>query len=192
MFITPQYTNPNDYKKEVNQDTAIMVNSVHDECNYGIDHFLIKPILKKLIMLGTGKKIMDSFGYPYMNFLYDVEFSNTGEFTGEGSVGVADFKVYEVPKHLAEHTAKERFKLAVKALLPKTDSNDKLEVSEIVMEFNKFIRLHKRGLVAKHITTDKKDSLLLNIKQGQVTYQHTVKKTFLKLLQTRKIPHTIK
>lgn len=188
MFKKPIYTDPNDYLQEVNQDTALMTNTIHDEVNYGIDKFLLKPMLKKLVMLGTAKDIMNRFGLPYMNFLYDVEFSYTGEFTGEGYEGVADFSIYETPLHKEEHIAKNRFEKALKAFEDVKEDNIKITNIAISMTLFKKKQLDKK-IKRYHLDDEpQKEAVALTVTDGEQSYKYStlLKPTIKKLIRLKK------
>lgn len=167
MFIKPKYKNPEDYKKDLNKDLVIPVNSIHDENNFGVDKFLLKPLVKKIISLATAKTILDKFGYPYMNFLYDVEYSKTGEFTGEGYLGVEDFSVYTTPISKEEHIAMDTFNSTLDSLQIK----QKVITKTISYQKFRIKKLHK--ILPEYIAkTTEKSVVRLVIKQKGETYQY--------------------
>ena len=110
MFKKIAEKTPLDYLKGLQQDTLVAILTIHDEVNYGVDSFLLKPYIKKLVNLMTAKNVIDKLGSPYTNFLYDAEFNpETGAFTGEGYIGVADFSPYKYSKSREEFNAKKAF-----------------------------------------------------------------------------------
>lgn len=157
MFKESVYKNIEDYKQEVNQDMVIMVNTVHDELNLGVDKFQLKPLLKKIVTLGTAKTIQDKMGMPYMNFLYDVEFSKTGEFTGENYEGVEDFSIYETPLHADEHLAKTRFENVINSF------SIKQSIENITIDIKEFERLQLGSKIDKYILTDSNYETAINL-----------------------------
>lgn len=117
MFINPSRKNKSDYLIGVQQDLVVELNTVHDEVNLGVEGFLVNPFLKKLISKMTAKKIIDKFGFPYMNFLFDSEYNTkTGAMTGEGFEAVEEFSPYEYPKSAKEHKAHIKFKEVIAKL----------------------------------------------------------------------------
>lgn len=167
MFIEPKYKNPEDYKKDLNKDLVIPVNSIHDENNFGVDKFLLKPLVKKIINLATAKNIMDNFGLPYMNFLYDVEYSKTGEFTGEGYYGVEDFSIYTTPVSKEEHIAMDAFNSTLNSF----QINQRVTTKTISYQKLKIKKLHKVLPKYKAKPTEK-SVVRLVIKQKGQTYQY--------------------
>ena len=185
MFKKATYKNPQDYLQEVNQDMVLNVNTVHDEVNLGVDKFQLRPLLKKIVSLGTAKSIFDKFGMPYMNFLYDVEFSYTGEFTGEGYEGVENFSVYETPLHSEEHLARKKFDKAIESL-----KGEKQNIEHITIDIGLF---EKRQLGTKikdyHIKDkDFKTAISLTVTTGgkKYKYDNLLNTSIKKLLQPLK------
>lgn len=169
MFKKATYKKPEDYLQEVNQDMVLNVNTVHDEVNLGVDKFQIKPLLKKIVNLGTAKKILDKFGMPYMNFLYDVEFSYTGEFTGENYEGVTDFSIYETPLHSDEHLARKEFDKAIESL-----KGGKQNIEHITIDIALFERKQLGVKIKKYHIKDNnfKSAISLTVTTGKKKYKY--------------------
>ena len=179
-FVKAYYEKPEDYLKDLQQDIIINVSTVHDEVNLGVEKFLLKPILKKIINLYTVKKIMDRFGYNYMNFLYDSEFNlTTGAFSGEGYKGVDGFSPYTYPLDREEAKAKKEFLTLVEELKPKEEEKELVEESQVKSKIYtiKYKKLKNINLKDFH----KKDGDLLRVKKDGKTLEYNFKINYKKL-----------
>jgi len=184
-FTKPIYLRAEDYKKGVQQDLAFTINTVHDEINYGVDYFLLKPLLKKIINKMTAKKVIDKFGFPYINFLFDSEYNpNSGAFSGEGYYGVDGFSPYEYPATREASIAKKDFHKVLKKLEDKTTTpkpttkklRGKREVLGSRDTFKK-LKIPLESLV-KYTTKSKLGYTLILVEAGEeLTYDKKIKKS---------------
>jgi hypothetical protein len=170
-LIAPVYKEPKDYLKDIQQDTLLNVSTIHDEINLGVEKFLLKPMLKKIIGLYTAKEIINQFGYRYMNFLYDSEYNGTtGAFSGEGYKGVESFSPYTYPKSRDEHRAKIAFHKVIDDLSvkvkPKEKPIEELELSYFDIE----------GLNLKKYKDKKGVTLIVKENARRFQYKHKVNK----------------
>lgn len=78
MFIKSKYNEPNEYLREVLQPQLIPVLTVHDEIDYLVDDFLLKPIMKETAIKSTVKPLINKLGVPFINFTYDIEWGING------------------------------------------------------------------------------------------------------------------
>jgi hypothetical protein len=184
IFIEAKYTKPKDYLLNIQQDILIPYTTVHDEVDIGVEDYLLQPLLKKVIDKFTAKKIIDSFKMPYLNFLYDTEFSNTGSWSGEGYEGVDGFSPYEYPRTRKEALAREKFLYAVGALeeeIKKSDSVTTIEEFTTTLEV-----LKKCGITSEKLKkyAVKKNGVLLKIKKdGKIlNYSSLVSRKLIKKL----------
>jgi len=115
-FKRSKYKTVDDYKKSVQQDMVVLVNTVHDEIDYLIDGKLLKPILKKVSNISTLKKTINKLGLPYLNFLFDIEFDKYNSWTSKEALNV-----YEVAGSKYELEAMNKLK-SIKG----RDSDDRL------------------------------------------------------------------
>jgi len=88
MFVKSKYKRIDDYKKSVQQDMLVFVNTVHDEVDYMVDNYLLKSLLKKLAEISTLKKTINKLGIPYLNFLFDIEYDKYNSWTSKTALDV--------------------------------------------------------------------------------------------------------
>ena len=164
------------YLKEVNQDLLIPVLTIHDEVNLIINKHLVKPLLKKIISIGAAKNVINSFGIPYMNFLYDAEYDSThGTFTGEGFEFVDGYSPYQIPKSKLEHKAYKDFNIAL-------DLFKKEETPIIELDYEKFTKILQIK-IKKYHTKEKGFYLVINKEGKKFKYQSQLKETFKRYLK---------
>ena len=104
MFIKSKYKNVDDYKKSIQQDMLVFINTVHDEIDYIVDGYLLKGLLKKLSEISTLKKTINKLGIPYLNFLFDIEYDKYNSWTSKTSLDV-----YQVARNEAELKALRKY-----------------------------------------------------------------------------------
>jgi hypothetical protein len=77
-FIKPTREKPEDYLRDVAQPMLIPCTTVHDEIDYLVDNFLLEPIMKQVAEISSVKAMIDKLGFPFINFLYDIEYGKHG------------------------------------------------------------------------------------------------------------------
>ena len=187
-FIKAKHETLDQYLCNLQQDLVVNSNTVHDEVDLVIEDYLLKPLLKKLISKMTAKNIMDRFGLPYMNFLYDTEFNpKSGAFSGEGYKDVDGFSPYEYSIDREEKIAREEF---LKVINSFKEKGDKKEIKIKTFTTTQDI-LVERGFTSKKLKKyivkdeDKKGYVLkVKGKDGKTyIYPHKVSKKLIKILQ---------
>ena len=104
-IIKPKHANAHEYLREIQNDVLILFCTVHDEIDVIVDTKLLKPVMKKLADISSCKKVMDKVGYPYLNFVFDVEFSSKdSSWTAKDSIDI-----YSVPNSAYEHNLQKEF-----------------------------------------------------------------------------------
>jgi len=175
--VKANYDNVEEYLKSVQQDIVVPVNTVHDEINYGVEIFLIKPILKKIIEKFTAKSLVDGFGYPYMNFLFDTEYNkDTGAFTGEGFEGVDSFYPYTYPLHHEEKVARDKWKKVLSKFQKNTKDDKSITLKYGCIEGVDLTKYHTKNGYILFVEKDGK----------KYRYKHQVKKKILKVCKNSK------
>jgi len=125
MFKKAKYKSIDDYKKSIQQDMLVFVNTVHDEIDYLVDNYLLKALLKKLSEISTLKKTINKLGVPYLNFLFDIEYDKYGSWTSKTALDV-----YQVTRNQEELDALKKYQSIKEGI--KEDEPEKVE--EIILD----------------------------------------------------------
>ncbi|EJF05913.1 hypothetical protein ThvES_00020250 [Thiovulum sp. ES] len=84
-FIPSKYKTVSQALRDVQSDIVVPFLTVHDEVDFLVDFNIHKPLLKKMVDIGHNKAITDKLGMPYINMLFDVEYSKDGSWIPDSS-----------------------------------------------------------------------------------------------------------
>lgn len=126
MFVKAKYKNVDDYKKSVQQDMLVFVNTVHDEIDYLVDGYLLKALLKKLSEISTLKKTINKLGIPYLNFLFDIEYDKYNSWTSKTALDI-----YQVTRNQAEFNSFKKYQSIREGNVQTVE--EEIEIEEIIL-----------------------------------------------------------
>ena len=129
-FKKSKYKTIDDYKKSVQQDMLVFVNTVHDEIDYMVDNYLLKALLKKLSEISTLKKTINKLGIPYLNFLFDIEYDKYGSWTSKTALDI-----YQVTRNKKELEAFKKYQ-SIKEGNTKETVEEDTGAEEIILDSN--------------------------------------------------------
>lgn len=127
MFVKSKYKKTDDYKKSVQQDMLVFVNTVHDEIDYMVDSYLIKSLLKKLSEISTLKKTINKLGIPYLNFLFDIEYDKYNSWTSKTALDI-----YQVTRNEAEYNSFKKYQSIREG--NKQEVEEETSIEEIILD----------------------------------------------------------
>ena len=111
----------------------IPVSTVHDEIDYLVDNHLLEPIMKQVADISSVKYLIDKLGFPYINFLYDIEYGKHGCWAPNYK-----FNDFAYPKTREEAKALKQWQ---KELEKCKDSEDGIDESSVKAEAPKSIKI---------------------------------------------------
>lgn len=126
MFVKSKYKKIDDYKKSVQQDMVVFVNTVHDEIDYIVDDYLLKPLLKKVTEISTLKKTINKLGIPYLNFLFDIEYDKYNSWTSSTALDI-----YQVTRNQDELNSFRKYQ-SIKETIKQEE--EEYDVEEIILD----------------------------------------------------------
>lgn len=128
MFKKAKYKKLDDYKKSIQQDMLVFVNTVHDEIDYLVDNYLLKSLLKKLAEVSTLKKTINKLGIPYLNFLFDIEYDKYNSWTSSTALDI-----YQVARNQAEYNSFKKYQ-SIKENNEDEVIKDEIDIEEIILD----------------------------------------------------------
>lgn len=132
MFKKAKYRKLDDYKKSIQQDMIVFINTVHDEIDYLVDDYLLKALLKKLTEISTLKKTINKLGIPYLNFLFDIEYDKYNSWTSSTALDI-----YRVTRNQAEYDSLKKYQAIKEGKedeVIKEDIDEIEEIEEIILD----------------------------------------------------------
>lgn len=115
-----------DYLLDVQNLTLATWLTIHDEVDLIVDFNLAKPVMRQATIIGHCKKEIDILSpVPYINFIFDVEFDDTGSFTATSNLGNSN----DIPTSPRENKALKEYKELIERI--KNTTTEKVETKKV-------------------------------------------------------------
>ena len=141
MFIK---SSKDEILRDLQQNMIIPFHTIHDEIDIIVDSNILEGVAKRISQLGAIKSTMDKVGTNTIDFAFDLEYNDTGDFLPKKS-----FSAHNLPINQQERDALD-------FLIETPSQVEHIQITGNLQEFKKTLRYDTNGVVVTITTPDNK------------------------------------